>query len=257
MTIETLENRSRGQDLEALRRQMRALEQGAVERSRRAVPLGARALDERLPGGGLSAAGLHEILPARSEWDDGATLGFALALLGRLATRREGGILWATRQADLYAPALAGFGIAAERLLLVRTGGDTESLWALEEGLRCPELAAVVGEVGELNPTAARRLQLAAETIQRPCLLLQRHRKAPRRRTAASPALTRWRVAAGASDRSLSKSLVGNPAWRVELLRCRGGQPAAFEVEWDHATGDFAMAAELCNSAPAAFERTA
>ncbi|WP_162906617.1 ImuA family protein [Algihabitans albus] len=211
------------------------------------------ALDERLPGGGLATTGLHEILPARREWDEGAALGFALVLLGRLTARRDGAILWATRQADLYAPTLSDFGVAAERLLLTRTGGDGETLWALEEGLRCPDLAAVVGEVSELDATAARRLQLAAEMIQRPCLLLQRQRLAPRRATAASPALTRWRVEARAGDPSLPKGLVGNPVWRVELLRCRGGQPAVFEVEWDHATSDFALAAELCDSTTATF----
>lgn len=257
--------------LQELRRQVRALEQGGLDMPRRTAPLRARALDERLPGGGLAAAGLHEVLPARTEWDDGAALGFALLLLGRLAGLRAGALLWATRRADLYAPALPAYGVAPERLLLARTGSDAETLWALEEGLRCPELAALVGEVGELDATAARRLQLAAETAQRPCLLLHRRQVAPRRSTAgATPALTRWQVASRPSaeegagrgtpgrrthGRGTPENLVGNPAWRVELLRCRGGRPAAFELEWDHATGDFAMAAELRDPAPAVLER--
>lgn len=276
MTVETFDRTSRsteqltgqweGQErpsnrrrLEGLRRQVRLLERGDGDTGRGVAPLGAVALDERLPGGGLATTGLHEILPARSEWDDGAASGFTLALLGRLMVRREGPILWAARQADLYAPALAGFGVAAERLLLARTGKDGDTLWALEEGLRCPDLAAVVGEVGDFDPTAARRLQLAAETIGRPCLLLQRQRLAPRHARAASPALTRWRIEARAGNRKqagtegLPRNLVGNPVWRVELLRCRGGRPAIFEVEWDHATSDFALAAELCDSTPAAF----
>lgn len=274
MTVETLDrtNPSREQParqhenqrhlshrphLEGLRRQVRLLERGESDEGHGVAPLGAAALDERLPGGGLATTGLHEILPARNEWDDGAASGFALALLGRLTAQREGTILWAARQADLYAPALAGFAVATDRLLLARTESDGGTLWALEEGLRCPDLAAVVGEVGDFDPTAARRLQLAAETIGRPCLLLQRQRLASRRASTASPALTRWRVEAQAGNRrwpeSLQRDLVGNPVWRVELLRCRGGRPAVFEVEWDHATSAFALAAELCDSASAAF----
>jgi protein ImuA len=238
-------------ELDRLRRQVRALEQEGAAQPRRAVPLGARALDERLPGGGLAASGLHEVLPGRTEWDDGAALGFALALLGRLAGAASGPLLWATRRADLYAPALPGYGVAPERLLLARTDGDADTLWALEEGLRCPDLAAVVGEVGEIDATAARRLQLAAETLQRPCLLLHRRQTAPRQATSHTPALTRWRVGAGPSRPEPHRGLVGNPIWRVELLRCRGGRPAVFEVEWDHATGDFALAAELRDPASA------
>ncbi len=259
MSVEALDRGDRRAEVERLRQRVRALEQGPGEAPQRVVPLGAPALDDRLPGGGLAAHGLHEVRPARSEWDDGAALGFALVLLGRLAGLRAGPLLWATRRADLYAPALADYGVAAERLLLARSGGDTQTLWALEEGLRCPELAAVVGEVGELDPTAGRRLQLAAETGGRPCLLLQRRRLA----AAAGPALTRWQVAArpsgaergGPTGGGAPGNLVGNPAWRVELLRCRGGRPAVFEVEWNHATGDFALAAELRDPAPAALRR--
>jgi protein ImuA len=246
--------------LDSLRRQVRALERGADTPPPRVARLGARALDERLPGGGLAAAGLHEVLPARTEWDDGAALGFALALLGRLAGLHPGPVLWATRRPDIYPPALTAFGLTPERLLLARTGSDEDTLWALEEGLRCPDLAAVCGEATEIDATAARRLQLAAETVGRPCLLLQRRQTTPRRAAAANPALTRWRVESAPSTRGpdtarAMRNLVGNPAWRVELLRCRGGRPAAFELEWDHATGDFAVAAELRDPAPAALDR--
>ena len=89
MTVETLDrtNPSRGQParqhenqrhlshrphLEGLRRQVRLLERGESDEGHGVAPLGAAALDERLPGGGLATTGLHEILPARNEWDDGA-----------------------------------------------------------------------------------------------------------------------------------------------------------------------------------------
>ena len=53
-------------DLETLRRRVRALEQGEAGERAPVLPLGARAIDEALPGGGLSRAGVHELLPERT-----------------------------------------------------------------------------------------------------------------------------------------------------------------------------------------------
>lgn len=262
----------------ALRARIRALEQGrspcAFEDSPSgmspAVPgvmplvmsLGVPAIDAHLPDGGLRLAGLHEIAGAREEWDDAVVAGFCLALLGRLtAVRGKGGepVLWAARRADLYGPGVAGLmgprAVHPGRLILVRARRDAEVLWALEEGLRAPAtrsagigLGAVVGEVGEPDGTAMRRLQLAAETAGRPCFLLRRRLYAGRASTSAV-ALTRWRVGALPSttiDPATGLTgLPGRPRWRVELLRCRGAAPGSFTVEWDDAAGDFALAAPV------------
>jgi len=40
---------------------------------------------------------------------------------------------------------------------------------------------------------------------------------------------------------------VGRPRWRVELLRCRGGEPACWEVEIADATGHLSLAATLAD----------
>lgn len=247
--------------LEALRTRIRVLERGAGAGPLRVLPLGQAALDEHLPGGGLPLAGLHEIDGERAEWDDGAASGFCLALLARLSAARpeqtSGPILWAAPAGDLYAPGLAGFGLDPRRLILVRARNDREVLWALEEALRARVLAAVVGEVAELDRTAARRLQLAAETAGLPCFLLRRRHLARRGSDAPSAAVTRWRVAPLPSEsdldrtplreRFLDQNFIGPARWRVELLRCRGAAPADFIMEWDDATGSFALAATLCD----------
>ena len=142
--------------LEALRARLRALERGAGRSALRALPLGPAALDDRLPGGGLSLSGLHEIAGERAEWDDGAAAGFLAALLAKLAAARPGPILWVASRLDLYGLGLARFGLAPGRLILARAGGDAEALWAVEEGLRSGALAAVVGEVAALERTAGR-----------------------------------------------------------------------------------------------------
>ena len=247
-------------DLAALRRRVCALERGDGPQAQAVLPLRAPALDAALPGGGLARAAVHELLPERTEWDDGPVAGFALAILGRLqaAAPREderegaGEVLWIAKRGDLYAPGIAAFGVDPDRLLTARAGDDAGVLWAMEEGLRCPALAAVVGEVGQLDRTAARRLQLAAEAGGVTGLTLLRRRVAPRGRRDPSAAATRWQVGAlpsrtiaDGADGPATAAAPGRARWRLELLRCRGGLPAAFEVEWDDATGDFALAAAL------------
>ncbi len=232
--------------IQALRARLRVLERGPGRGPLEVLPLGPRPLAEHLPGGGLPLAGLHEIAGERAEWDDGAAAGFTLALVTRLAAVRPGPILWAAARLDLYGPGLAGFGLAPARLILVRAPGDGAVLWALEEGLRSGALAAVIGELGELERSAGRRLQLAAEAGGLPCFLLRRRLFARRRAEAPSAALTRWRISpqpSAAPDLASDQRLLGRPRWRAELLRCRGAAPADFLLEWDDATGDFALAA--------------
>lgn len=239
MGLQTASN-ARATRLEQLRARVRTLEQGGAEGPAPRLPLGPAELDAALPGGGLALAGLHEILPQRAEWDDGPATGFCLALAARILEARPGRLLWVARDGDLHAPAAAAAGIPPGRLLQAAAPGRSEVLWAIEEGLRCPELAAVAGELDALDALAARRLQLAAEAAGRPCLLLHRPRLAGRGERLASPALTRWRVAAAPSDPALPAALVGRPRWRVALQRCRGGRPADFLLEWhdEHSSWD-------------------
>jgi protein ImuA len=256
--------------LTALRAQVRRIEQGRGAdaiggRARPVAPLGLAALDDALPGGGLPLGALHEIEGERAEWDDGATTGFCLALLTRLGLARLDRrfptgrkILWISRQGDLYPPALAGQGLDPGRFLLVRAKGDAEVLWAMEEGLRCRRLAAVVGEVEGLDRLAGRRLQLAAEasldgrgphetsaTSAVTAFALHRRFRPPRAGRAASAALSRWRVTASASGDQLGESFIGRPRWRLDLLRCRGAAPGSWQVEWDDAACGFSLAPAL------------
>ena len=254
-------------DLAALRARLRRLERGGAAAAPRIRPLGAAALDARLPGGGLPLAGLHEIEGERAEWDDGVATGFCLALLvRRLAAPDEAGdedgagagaaakpVLWAAPRLDLYGPGLAGWGLDPGRLILAETGSEAAVFWALEEGLRSGALAAVVGEAAALERIAGRRLQLAAEAAGLPCFFLRRRRLARRGAVSPSAAATRWRVSPLPPDRGIGlgvpahERLLRRPRWRVELLRCRGAAPGVFLVEWDDAAGAFALAAPFCD----------
>ena len=240
-----------------LRDRIRVLECGS-RGAMPVLPLGLSALDRHLPGGGLPLVGLHEVEGERAEWDDGVAAAFTLALLVRLMAARAGPVLWAAPRLDLYGPGLADLGFDPERLIQARAGNDRDVLWTLEEGLRAGTLAAVVGEVSELDRTAGRRLQLAAEAGGGICFLLHRRFLARRRQAAPSAALTRWRVAPLASqsvEAGLGLALPGRARWQVELLRCRGAAPGRFALEWDGATGGFALAATLRDGPLAAHAR--
>jgi protein ImuA len=159
-------------------------------------------------------------------------------------------VLWCLPRPDLYGPGLAARGLDPGRILLVRTTRDAEILWAMEEGLRTPGIAAVVGEVGSFPAVASRRLQLAAERSGITAFLLRRWRdggQAARERTQPNAATTRWRISALPSRPARDEPRVGRPRWRVELLRCRGGEPACWEMEVPDATDPISLAAALAD----------
>ena len=173
--------------------------------------------------------------------------------------RGKGGlVLWCLPRPDLYGSGLVAHGLDPGRLVLVRAPRDAEILWAMEEGLRTPGIVGVVGEVGSLPAAASRRLQLAAERSGITAFLLRRWRdggQATRERALPNAAVTRWRVAA------LPRPLWGEPGvgrarWRIELLRCRGGEPACWEVEVADATSYVSLAATMADRpvAPVASE---
>jgi protein ImuA len=215
------------------------------------LPFGIAAIDRVLPGGGLAGGALHEILGVGGDEEDGAlAAAFAAGILGRLAATGNGMVLWCLPRPDLYGPGLAAHGLDPARIVLVRALRDAEILWAMEEGLRAPGIAAVVGEVGTLAAVASRRLQLAAERSGITAFLLRRWRdggQAARERVLPNAAITRWRIAAVPSQPPRGEPGVGRSRWRVELLRCRGGEPASWEVEKADATGHVSLAAALAD----------
>jgi protein ImuA len=153
----------------------------------------------------------------------------------------QGPVLWVMQHADLFAPGLAGAGLQPNRMVFAEAGKNV--LLAMEEALRHPGLAAVVGEVtGRLTLAASRRLQLAAEQTGILAIALRRSRSFDDP-TLNEPtaAVTRWRVAALPSPPALPHTPttpgLGRAHWRLDLVRCRGGEPGSWIVEAYDATG--------------------
>src|SRR5215470_7348072 len=148
--------------VEALRERIRCLEGGARHRQV-VLPFGIKAIDERLPDGGLALGALHEVAGG----GNGAVDGAAAALFAAgIAARTRGPVLWCVARQDLFAPAIASAGLAPDRVMYVEAGDEKSVLACFEEGLRHGGLhgphgglGAVVAEVARLSMTASRRLQ--------------------------------------------------------------------------------------------------
>lgn len=230
--------------VEKLRERIQRLE-GDAGRRRTVLPFGIKAIDQHLPEGGLALGALHEIAGG----GNGALDGAAAALFAAgIAARTRGQVLWCVTRQDLFAPAIAQAGLAPDRVIYVETGDETSVLACFEEGLRHGGLGAVVAEVARLSMTASRRLQLAAETSGAIGIAVRRWRRQTEAADFGQPtaSVSRWRVTALPST-PLPVPGVGRARWQVELIRCRAGDSADFEVEACDAKGRLALPSDLAD----------
>ena len=223
-----------------------------------AVSLGIDDLDRRLAGG-LKRAGVHEIFAA-GIGDEAAAAGFVAGLCACAGRDRPGPVLWIDTSASiaedgmLWPPGLADWGIAADRLIRATARGPRDALRMADDALACAALGAVVlelrGPAPMLDLTALRRLHLGAEAHTVPCFLL-RFGAEP----IASPALTRWSIAARASGGGAglpaSRHLLGPPRFNADLARQRGGGLGSWCLEWCPDVRSFVSPATATISQPA------
>ena len=239
-----------GSALAALRMRIAQIE-GRSRRGGSVLPFGIRAVDARLPGGGLALGALHEVAGGGNGAIDGAA---AALFAGGIAARTRGKVLWCITRADLFASALAQAGLAPDRVIHLEAGDDKTVLACMEEGLRHGGLGAVVAEIARLSMSASRRLQLAAEGAATIGIALRRWRRQAEAADFGQPtaAMTRWRVSVLPSE-PLPAPGVGRARWLVELIRARAGESADFELEACDAKGRLALPADLVHG-PAAAE---
>jgi hypothetical protein len=176
-------------------------------------------LDALLAGGGWPRGAVTEILSTGPGAGGLELLMPSLAQLGR-----EG--RWIAFVAPLllpYAPALAAWGVALDRLLVVRPGTADGALWAVEQALRSGACSAVLAWPAAIEPTALRRLQLAAEAGAALAFLF----RPPDVAAEPSPAALRLAVQPTA-DGWLVEVLKRRGGWRTGpvRLRCQEGEPA-------------------------------
>ena len=172
---------------------------------------------------------LSEVFPETAT--DAAAIGYLLARL----PQGDAPVLWVQDRLSRHEsgrPYLAGMGVRRP-IILVDLSRAQDVLWAMEDGLRCRALGAVIGEVwgdpAVLDFTATKRLAMRSEAASVPCWLV--------RRAAAenlSAARDRWRIGSRPSatnphDRQSS----GLPRWSLDLFRSRRLKPGAWVAEYD------------------------
>lgn len=152
---------------------------------------------------------------------------FATALLHGFG----GPVLWCQREGaalTLHPDGLMALGVDPAALTMVRCPTHAALLRTVEEGLRCSALAAVIADVaGPLDPTASRRMHLAARSGGGAGLLLL-----PECTARGTLSLTTAWMVAPVAPAGTGVTL----AWELTLIRSRNGRGGCWRVERDGQT---------------------
>jgi hypothetical protein len=214
---------------------------------------GMAALDALLPAGIFRPGMLVEWIMA-GEGSGAARLALPMAC----QSLQNGGVLVVIdERREFYPPAAVRLGVDLDRTIVVRPRNHQETIWALEQALRCPGVAATLSWIGPLPDRLFRRLQLAAEHGARLGLLM---RPAEALKTSTWADL-RWLVQPLQSPAEQNQpasclplraphdvrsclsgtsglSVTSGRRLRIELLHCREGTPGgAVHLEIDDETG--------------------
>jgi len=202
--------------------------QGNSKPSEQQLPVGLGQLETAFPGKVFPRAAIHEFMSVSSQ-QAACTSGFISVILGKLM-QHNGICIWISTKPRraLFPPALTGFGVEPHRILFVDTGKPRQTLWALEEALKCNAVTAVVGELNELDFNESRRLQLAVEQSRVTGFI---HRFRPKN-TGAVACVSRWKITSLPSITPDGLPGIGFPRWHVELLKVKNGMPCEWQVEW-------------------------
>ncbi|MEO7814996.1 MAG: hypothetical protein ABIR87_06080 [Sphingomicrobium sp.] len=157
---------------------------------------------------------------------DGGWAGF---MLGQVDRQRP--LLWVQdRMAIIESGRVHPPGLDLGDLIHVEARDSKAALWAMEEGLRCTAVGAVIGEIwgdpAALDFTATRRLAVAAERHGVAAYLVRLGGSEN-----LSGARLRWRVASAPSLlHPLNPRAPGLATWQAELFRARGSQPGTWRL---------------------------
>ncbi len=175
------------------------------------VSTGFEALNQALPAQGWCIGGVTELL---SRHQGIGELSLLLPALRQITADGQWAALINPPYIP-YAPALGNAGIRLDRLLIVDSRDDANTLWAAEQILRSGLFASVVAWVSRSSAQKQRRLQLAAETgrtwatVYRPWHTDKEH----------SPVAARLRLS------------IVDARLQLDIFKLRGGSPAMVTIQ--------------------------
>jgi len=123
--------------IEELRARIRRLE-GSAGGRRLVLPFGIKAIDQHLPGGGLTLGALHEVAGGGHARSTARPRRSLRRESRRGCVARCSGV---SHSRILFAPALAQAGLVPDRVIYVEAGDEKSVLVCFEEGLRTAALA--------------------------------------------------------------------------------------------------------------------
>lgn len=185
------------------------------------VDTGLGYISHAFPGHEFPLGSIHEFVAE----DAAATKGFLAGILSALMMN-NGVSVWISASRTLFPPALSSFGISPEKIIFIDLSKEKDLLWTMEEALKCNGLAAVVGELKELDFTASRRLQLAVEKSRVTGFVLRANANN------TTTCVTKWKITSLPSALYDDMPGVGFPRWNIQLLKVRNGRPGSWQVEW-------------------------
>ncbi|MEM9795868.1 MAG: hypothetical protein AAF919_05245 [Pseudomonadota bacterium] len=182
---------------------------------------------------------------------DGAATGLVLAQLDQMAARGKP-VLWVQdrlSEREGGRPCLRGIELAERPILRVAARNAVEALWAMEEGLECTALSAVIGEIwGDprvLDFTATKRLALRSLRGGVPLWLIRGDGTGT-----LSVAPDRWDVRSLPSiPNGLDARAPGSALWQAKLFRSRRQAPGIWVASHDRAAHRLHLAAPLRDGA--------
>ena len=199
-------------------------------RTQRTLPTGHAKLDACLPGKGWPLGAMTELIFGKPGLGEFRLLFPALADTGE----RGQWVILVDPPWIPYPASLQGHGLLLERLLLVRTRGGKESLWACEQALRNGRGGAVLAWPEQISFARLRRLQIAAEDSAKLAFLFRPESALME----SSPAALRLQLEPG-----------DHHGTRINILKCRGNRPP--EPVWipqPYQTQDHTLLAENDNN---------
>ena len=209
-----------------LRQKIRELEGYSSPQDGQGLSFGLGSMEAAFPDNRFPVGVTHEFISTKVQ-EAGAVNGFIAGLLGTFMQKGRFS-LWISHRRTLFPAGLKRFGVDPHRVIFVDVKREKEVLWAVEQALKCDQLAAVVGELQEISFADSQRLQLAVERSKVTGFL---HRYQPRTQHNLACA-TRWKIMPIASWLEDHMPGVGFPAWNVELLKVRNGKPGGWQMEW-------------------------
>ena len=153
------ENSIKKQAIKKLDQQIKSLENGTQSWGNRFLSTGIKELDQLLPGSGLRCGTLVEWY----ETDKGSGALTMALQIARSVCGTEGTLVMIDPDQELYPLAMSLLGIDLARTIFIHPETPLQTLWALEQSLRCPGVTVTICLLSDLNSQTFRRLQLAAE----------------------------------------------------------------------------------------------